>query len=187
MKLSAILSTVSFSPAWLLQLPQPHRASAALSKLSTVIFDCNRPFDVSSMFCRRGCYRLELCAPVFCLIILFRAGSFTGALGISLASFMKLMLRGKCRLWCMLHSHVILYRSCAAAYTAACAARAAGADGLSIVIAALDVLEEDWTFDAVAPPPPLPYLPPPNPCPVHRHRSCPSMIDRSLRPRKLFE
>ncbi len=37
---------------------------------------------------------------------------------------------------------------CAAAYAAACAARAAGADGLSIVIAALDVLEEDWTFDA---------------------------------------
>ena len=37
---------------------------------------------------------------------------------------------------------------CAAAHTAACAARAAGADGLSIVIAALDVLEEDWTFDA---------------------------------------
>ena len=114
MKFSAILSTVSFSPVWLLQLPQPHRASAALSKLSTVIFDCNRPFDVSSMFCRRGCYRglqinrLELCAPVFCLIILFRTGSFTGALGISLASFMKLTLRGKCRLWCMLYSHVIL-------------------------------------------------------------------------------
>jgi hypothetical protein len=39
---------------------------------------------------------------------------------------------------------------CAAAHAAACAARAAGADGLSIVISALDILEEDWTFDAGA-------------------------------------
>jgi hypothetical protein len=62
----------------------------------------------------------------------------------------------------------IVFRRCAAAYTAACAARAAGADGLSIVIAALDVLEEDWTFDAGAPPPP-----------VHRHRSMPN-LDRLI-------
>jgi isoaspartyl peptidase/L-asparaginase-like protein (Ntn-hydrolase superfamily) len=46
------------------------------------------------------------------------------------------------------HSHTRTLGRCAAAYAAACAAHAAGADGLSIVIAALDVLEEDWTFDA---------------------------------------
>jgi hypothetical protein len=54
----------------------------------------------------------------------------------------------------------LVFRSCAAAYAAACAARAAGADGLSIVIAALDVLEEDWTFDAGAALPPLPPFSP---------------------------
>jgi isoaspartyl peptidase/L-asparaginase-like protein (Ntn-hydrolase superfamily) len=45
-------------------------------------------------------------------------------------------------------SDTCLVNRCAAAHAAARAAHAAGADGLSIVIAALDVLEEDWTFDA---------------------------------------